>query len=210
MSRLLHAGFHKTGSTFLQKEFFPNLENVVFIRRLNFGKLPILNKDNISVLLSSEVACGFPIPYAERFTIDRIEGNIILFSIEKVIIVQREFYSWVLSLYYQTLNEKHSWSLEGFISNSRDNPLTWKTAAQEVEETCNIRVQKRTNASRYVQRTIAAYRFLIWGFNNKFDRLLEKVIKKLPRIVINSKLSLFLDKISPWVFSVEEARRSMS
>ncbi|MCA1775264.1 MAG: hypothetical protein LC676_06545 [Loktanella sp.] len=247
MSRVLHAGFHKTGSSFLQNEFFPKLENIVFVRKLHLGHLPILKNEEMSVVISNEAACGYPYPYTQEFSTERLESNINLLAINKVLIIEREFYSWVLSLYYQTLNEKHTWSLEDFISNNRINLMTWRAATKEIEDMCknkgidilvlphhylvtqqeaaldrisefvggsgfdieDINLEKRNNASRYGQSTIAMYRFMNFALNNMLGHAIERMVKKLPRRLINDRLGIFLDKISPRKLVAEDVRKLM-
>ncbi|HEV8034493.1 hypothetical protein [Yoonia sp.] len=140
MARVLHAGFHKTGSTYLQKFFFPKLENVLYLRNLSLGKLPLFEADNMSIVISNEAACGYPYPNTATFTTQRLESNIDILEINKVLIIEREFFSWVLSLYFQTLNEKATWSLQEFIRKNEKGLLTWRQAARAVEEMC---VRKR-------------------------------------------------------------------
>jgi len=136
MARVPHAGFHKTGSTFLQSVFFPKLENVVFIQRLDLAKIRNICDQDTSILFSSEAACGYPYPLAEKFSTERLESNLEITQCEKVILVSREFNSWVLSLYFQSLNERFSWSLEEFLSQNRQNLLTWKCAPKAIAQMC--------------------------------------------------------------------------
>jgi len=136
VSRILHAGLHKTGSTFLQKEFFPKLKNTVFVEKHLLWTAPIYRPERMSVVFSSEAACGRPYPETQPFNTARIESNIALLEVDKVLVFQREFNSWVLSLYFQTLNQKYAWSLNEFIEHNRTNLLSWQDAPNQIEKAC--------------------------------------------------------------------------
>ena len=139
MTRVLHAGFHKTGSSFLQNAFFPKLKNVLFIRKLDLATVRTLSSQDESILFSNEAACGYPYPITEEFSTARLESTLEITKCEKVLLVKREFNSWVLSLYFQTLNEQHFWSLQEFISQNRQNLLTWKNAPEAIAQMCKER-----------------------------------------------------------------------
>jgi hypothetical protein len=139
MARVLHAGFHKTGSTFLQSAFFPKLENVLFIQKLDLATVRQLSNHDRSILFSNEAACGYQYPLTKVFSTARLENSLEITQCKKVILVVREFHSWILSLYFQTLNEKHHWSIEEFIYQNRENLLSWKNAPKVIAQMCKER-----------------------------------------------------------------------
>ena len=129
--RILHAGLHKTGSTYLQHTIFPNLRGVTFIPRLDLGRAPVLAAgEQEPILFSSEASCGYPAPITEKFSPDRLLSNVRLLCIDKVVVVRRNFESWVLSLWFQTLNEGYSWGLEKFLDKNLDALQTWREAPE--------------------------------------------------------------------------------
>ncbi|WNK20114.1 sulfotransferase domain-containing protein [Halomonas piscis] len=135
MDRILHAGFHKTGSTFLQKNVFPHFEGIEYLGNFNLAAPGCLSNGN-SFLFSSEAACGYPYPYTANFSIEQLDKNIQALNINKVILFRRDFPSWCLSLYFQTLNENHTWSLSNFLKQNKNNLLTWKSADADIEDYC--------------------------------------------------------------------------
>lgn len=135
-SRVLHAGLHKTGSTFLQNKLFPNLEEVYYMGgSVNLTKVEPMSGRRL-VVYSSEAACGYPYPVAEKFSTSRLAACVKVLGIDKVFIVNREFYSWCLSLYFQTLNEGFFWSLQDFIDSNRDNLFSWECASNSIASWC--------------------------------------------------------------------------
>ena len=134
MHRILHCGFHKTGSTFLQRHVFPKLEDVIYSHGYTFGRLPTVPKESLKpILISSEAACGYPYPETPEFSVDDLLSSVRLLSITKVLLVTREFNNWVLSLYFQTLNGNSTWTLEEFVSKNRAALLTWKHASEQIK-----------------------------------------------------------------------------
>ena len=131
--RILHAGLHKTGSTFLQRHVFPNLKHVTYIHGYTFGRLPNISKKSLNpILISSEAACGYPYPYTPDFSVDNLISNVRLLAITKVLLFTREFNDWVLSLYFQSLNGNSTWTLEDFIDRNGTALLTWQNAAAKI------------------------------------------------------------------------------
>ena len=129
--RILHAGFHKTGSSYLQYYIFPNLQGVTFVHRLDLGRVPILDRnEKQTILFSSEASCGYPIPVTPAFSPDRLISNVRLLCIDKVILVSRNFEGWVLSLWFQTLNEGHAWSLKSFLDKNLAALRSWERAPE--------------------------------------------------------------------------------
>lgn len=158
MTRVLHAGLHKTGSTFLQRHFFPRLSGVSYLGSYQLNKGAVVASDDLIMLFSSEASCGYPYPMALRFSVDRLEANLRVLSIDKVILVRRQFASWVLSLYFQTLNERNCWSLHQFIETNAENLVSWQEADEQAKSLCKrlkleILVVSHEDLSAEPQRT---------------------------------------------------------
>lgn len=135
--RILHAGLHKTGSTFLQRELFPIVEGVNYIGDYNLRGGAVINDINKPILFSNEASCGYPYPVAKPFDSRRIETNINVLMPNKIILVSREFYEWVLSLYFQTLNSGYSWDLDEYIKKNKDGLLSWRNVESQIKVLCN-------------------------------------------------------------------------
>jgi len=131
-TRILHAGLHKTGSTYLQRSVFPKMKGIIFIHQHDFGRGPLIpNGPNKPILFSSEAACGYPYPETPEFSPDRLLTNCALLGIDKVLLVKRDFHEWVLSLYFQTLNEGRTWRIEEFAEVNRAALKTWESATEK-------------------------------------------------------------------------------
>ncbi len=136
MTRVLHAGLHKTGSSFFQKRFFPYLPGVCYLGSFSLkNKYRPINKEDV-LLFSNEASFGYPYPLAEAFNLDKIKTILEILLVDKLILFTREFNSWVLSLYFQTLNEGHCWSLEEFVRINEVNLLTWRALDDELYDWC--------------------------------------------------------------------------
>ena len=134
--RVLHAGFHKTGSTFLQKELFPKLRECTYFHKFSLHQGPLLcNYDTRAVLFSSEASCGLPYPITPPFSPNRLLTNIRVLGISKVFVVKRPLHSWTRSLYLQTLKAGYWWSIDEFIERNRDNLYTWNEAPTSIART---------------------------------------------------------------------------
>lgn len=159
--RVLHAGFHKTGSTFLQRRVFPNLPDTWYLGAPSLKEPKSAHHPAAPklLLLSSEAACGFPYPLAERFSTATLLANVRLFSISKVFVIQRELSSWAASLYFQTLNEGHWWTPEEFIHANREALLTWNDATKQLaqdlaEEGVEFQCYSHEEMSQNLQGTV--------------------------------------------------------
>lgn len=107
------------------------MEGITFIHGFNFGRGPeIVFGDDRSVLISSEAAAGYPYPITSTFTPSRLISNLQLFGATKLLMVTREVNQWALSLYFQTLNEGATWTLQEFIERNGTSLLTWANAEQ--------------------------------------------------------------------------------
>lgn len=139
-TRILHAGLHKTGSTYLQRSVFPRMEGIIYIHQHDFGRGPLIpNGSDKPILFSSEAACGYPYPETPEFSPDRLLTNCTLLGIDKVLLVKRDFHEWVLSLYFQTLNEGRTWRIEEFVEVNRAALETWEFATERVKSTLDER-----------------------------------------------------------------------
>ena len=104
---VFHLGLHKTGTSFLQKNIFPYLENVCFIDRPYFNHPYFdieLDKEKINVI-SGERYSGVPhlLMKNSRFIIAK---NLkILFPDARIIIGIRETQSWLGSCYTEAVKQ---------------------------------------------------------------------------------------------------------
>lgn len=104
---VLHIGFHKTGTTWLQKEFFPKIENVNF-QYFNRFYVPVYkNKLNI---LSAEQLTGSPflgdLKLSDKLYQDNLdtlrktlEQLFKLYPTATILITTRDYKAWVKSCY---------------------------------------------------------------------------------------------------------------
>jgi hypothetical protein len=119
------------------------MEGITYIHGFNFGKGPEIGlADKHPVLLSSEAAAGYPYPITPVFSPSRLVSNILLFGATKLLLVTREVHQWALSLYFQTLNEGATWSIQEFIERNGTSLLTWsqaETALQPILERLGVK-----------------------------------------------------------------------
>lgn len=135
-TRVLHAGLHKTGSTFLQKDFFPRLDDCAVFHGYHFHKGTIIDPENPpgTILFTSEGSCGTPYPITPPFSPERLLSNVEALCIDKVFIVKRNLHEWILSMYMQTLKAEQSWSLEEYIQKNGAALRTWESAPEQLTE----------------------------------------------------------------------------
>ena len=114
----VHIGFHKTGTTFLQRKIFPNLKNVNYVHN---GKLLNLVGSYEKVLISNEAFSGIPYHWNEKRYYEQFCSNIArlksIFGNFKVIVGFREPSSMVNSFYKQFLHEGGVLTFEEFFGN---------------------------------------------------------------------------------------------
>ncbi len=127
--KVLHIGLHKTGSTFLQRYFFPVLEGVAYY---GTGDIEALWRRGgeltpaKTAVWSTEAALGWPYPVPER---PRIGELLVLcrdLGIRHLMAVKRPFPAWIRSVYFQTLNEGSSASLEAWWQRHREGLEAWR------------------------------------------------------------------------------------
>lgn len=116
--RILHAGLHKSGSTFLQKTGFSALAGVNYLGGFNLAGYLKNGPDDASrvPLISSEACLGFPNPVTNGPNFRRLDYLMDLLSISHVILVERNFDSWVRSLYFQVLKEGGTASFDDWLA----------------------------------------------------------------------------------------------
>lgn len=124
MKVVLHAGLHKTGSTWLQQDIFASWNEINYLGDFSISdyarSFKCENLDDRPALFSSEAACGYPIPENNGFDPKVLSNIVTLLNVTHIIIIIRSFEEWCFSLYFQTLNEGYSWSFEGWLeANSR-------------------------------------------------------------------------------------------
>ena len=120
---IIHVGFPKTGTTFLQKNVFPNIKNVNFIRRPNFEIKIMPNKVNI---ISDESLCRFPIDdnKVDGFTVAQYLKT--LFPNAKIIVGIRDKKSYSISLYNQYVKEGYAYSYDRWYKETNMDNFDFK------------------------------------------------------------------------------------
>lgn len=124
---IIHIGLHKTGTTFLQQNYFPNIENVELINSHRFFHTLGIKKTNNVKLLSNEGLSGVPwnedwikgksnsFQWIYSFE-DAIKNLLIIFNQPTIIIVFRKHGDLLVSLYKQYIQEGGVLSLGEFYS----------------------------------------------------------------------------------------------
>ena len=114
-----HVGLAKTGSTFLQKNFFPYLKNIKYISTQDYiNCIDIINKTNYkSYLISREFDKQF-----ER----EIKKFISYFPDTKIIVVFRRHDQWIASQYKRAV--KNGWHLDFKNYYNINNKGIWKNS----------------------------------------------------------------------------------
>lgn len=108
--KTFHVGPHKTASSYLQRHVFPYIDGVTYLSNGDIKKC--WQKDLASdaalppnLLYSMEAALGWPYPIAEVPKYKRFFSLCDALGVSQLIMVRRNYPSWVLSLWYQTINE---------------------------------------------------------------------------------------------------------
>ena len=114
-----HVGLAKTGSTFLQKNFFPYLKNIKYISTHDYiNCIDIINKTNYkSYLISREFDKQF-----ER----EIKKFISYFPDTKIIVVFRRHDQWIASQYKRSVKNGWHWSFKNYYNIN--NKGIWKNS----------------------------------------------------------------------------------
>ena len=114
-----HVGLAKTGSTFLQKNFFPYLKNIKYINTHDYVNcIDIINKSNYkSYLISREFDKQF-----ER----EIKKFISYFPDTKIIVVFRRHDQWITSQYKRAVKNGWYWDFKNYYNIN--NKGIWKNS----------------------------------------------------------------------------------
>jgi len=112
-----HVGLAKTGSTFLQKNFFPYLKNIKYINTHDYVNcIDIINKTKYkSYLISRE--------FDKQFE-DEISKFISYFPDTKIIIVFRRHDQWIASQYKRAVKNGWHWDFKNYYNIN--NKGIWK------------------------------------------------------------------------------------
>ena len=121
---ILHVGLHKAASTYLQAEVFPSLRGVQYVPKALLSEKIVLKRSHL--VISSEAALGRPYPIAESFDEAELCSKVALFCATDILIVRREFASWITSLYLQSVNEGWSWTFRQFLLRNISKLETWR------------------------------------------------------------------------------------
>lgn len=106
---ILHVGLNKTGTTFLQNNIFPQLDNTKIVNPTNLKfQINGLFSENKNILISHEGLLGVPFNYKRSWLDDQllsIKNINKTFNNVKIIIGFRDHDDLILSLYKQYLHE---------------------------------------------------------------------------------------------------------
>ena len=135
-----HVGLAKTGSTFLQKNFFPKLQGIKYISTHKYWRcINIIKKTNFdSYLISREFDRQF------EFEVKKILKE---FPQTKIIIVFREHKKWISSQFKRFSKNGYHFPFEKFYNN--ENSGFWKKNDMIYEEKLKI-IKKFSAASPLV------------------------------------------------------------
>ena len=114
-----HVGLAKTGSTFVQNNFFPKLKNIKYISTHKYKNcIDIINNTNYkSYLISREF---------DRQLEEEVSKILKHFPQTKIIIVFREHKKWISSQFKRYSKNGWHWDFEDFYN--KDNTGYWKKA----------------------------------------------------------------------------------
>jgi len=104
MPVLVHIGMHKTGTSFLQRQVFPQLENVLYSR--NFNLRDYYKQEGEAIVISDELLSGNPF-IEDTFGDFRIKVHAIstLFPSAVILVCFRDPVEYIISLYKQFLHQ---------------------------------------------------------------------------------------------------------
>jgi hypothetical protein len=161
---LIHVGYPKTGSTWLQRKIFAleaygfrmlfkdaiiYLQNLIALNTFSFEKASVRNsiepkirfavKRGLIPVISDEALCGYPSPlgFCGESIAHRLHA---LFPKARILICLRELRSMVLSLYRQSVKYGYSGSLNTFlksISNFSTKSCEHSSLCQSVSTSCS-------------------------------------------------------------------------
>jgi len=115
-----HVGLAKTGTTYLQRKFFPKLKGIKYIQRTkyrNYKYVRIIQKTNHDkYLISNEF---------DRQLKPELDNIASVYPHAKIIIVLRRHDSWIASQYKRRIKNGHSFFFKEFIDLEKDQGF-WK------------------------------------------------------------------------------------
>ena len=127
-----HVGLAKTGSTFLQKNFFPYLKNIKYLDTHKYNKcVDIINSSNFkSYLISREFDKQFE-KEIKKFTT--------FFPQTKIIVVFRRHDKWIASQYKKSVKNGWYWNFNNFynINNTglwKDSDMTYMNKIEIIKK----------------------------------------------------------------------------
>ena len=127
-----HVGLAKTGSTFLQKNFFPYLKNIKYLDTHKYNKcVDIINSSNYkSYLISREFDKQFE-KEIKKFTT--------FFPQTKIIVVFRRHDKWIASQYKKSVKNGWYWNFKNFynINNTglwKDSDMTYMNKIEIIKK----------------------------------------------------------------------------
>jgi hypothetical protein len=124
-----HVGLAKTGSTFLQKNFFPKLQNIKYISTHKYRRcIKIIKNTNYeSYLISREF---------DRQLEEEVKKILSHFPETKIIIVFREHKKWISSQFKRMSKNGYHYKFEDFYNNK--NSGYWKKEDMIYTDKLNI------------------------------------------------------------------------
>lgn len=115
-----HVGLAKTGTTYLQHNFFPKLKGIQYIQRTKYRDLKyakIIERTNHEkYLISNEF---------DRQLKQELENIASVYPDAKIIIVLRRHHSWIASQYRRRIKNGYSFTFKEFIDLENDQGF-WK------------------------------------------------------------------------------------
>jgi len=117
---IVHVGYPKTGSTFLQKDVFPKIKNVNFLTNdLNNFDFKNVKKDKLNIL-SREGLFGLPHESDLKTGYQRINEIKKNFPDAHIILIIREKKPWIKSLYKQYITGGGKYNFKKWFLNNFD------------------------------------------------------------------------------------------
>ena len=137
-----HVGLAKTGSTFLQKNFFPYLKNIKYISTHKYKKcIDIINNTNHkSYLISREF---------DRQLETEVKKILSHYPQTKIIVIFREHGKWISSQFKRLSKNGWHWGFKDFYNN--ENTGYWKNEDMIYSKKIDI-INKYSNSKSLILR----------------------------------------------------------
>ena len=121
---IVHIGLHKTGTTFLQENLFPNLPNCLVVRGFHSHRALFSKLLKQHVILSDEGIAGnvWAGNFQEEFELN-IERIKMLYNDPLIVLGIRQQVDWLPSLYKQHLHQKSTDDLDVFFNTNNTGIL---------------------------------------------------------------------------------------